>query len=176
MATATSAQGKKRPTTRKRDGEAGPDAIALLEADHRAVERLFEQFEMARDDDRRKMLADRICLELAVHMQIEEEIFYPVTREYLADEDIVDEAVVEHAAARDLMGEIDAMRPGEDLYDAKVTVLGEQIEHHIEEEETEYFPQVRKTRMDLKAVGARMQARKAELMDELDDGVGIAMQ
>jgi len=154
----------------------GPDAITLLKADHRAVEKLFGQFEKAKDTDRKKTLADKICLELRVHMQIEEEIFYPTSREYLKDEDIVDEAVVEHAAARDLMDEIGRMEPDEELYDAKVTVLEEQIEHHVEEEETELFPKVRKTDMDIKAVGARMKARKDELMAQMDSGEGKSVQ
>jgi hemerythrin superfamily protein len=175
MATAAHSAAKKTTAARKTPAGKGPDAIALLKADHRAVEKLFGQFEKARDDDRRKALADRICLELRVHMQIEEEIFYPVSREYLKNDDIVDEAVVEHAAARDLMGEIEATRPGEDLYDAKMTVLEEQIEHHVEEEEEDYFPKVKKTDMDLKAVGTCMAALKKQLMAKLDAGEGKAL-
>ena len=98
---------------------------------------------------------------------IEEEIFYPVSREYLKDDAIVDEAVVEHASAKDLIAEIEQMAPGDDLYDAKVKVLNELIEHHVEEEEKEYFPQAKKTDMDMKAVGARMAARKAELKGQM---------
>ncbi|MFI4966686.1 MAG: hemerythrin domain-containing protein [Caulobacterales bacterium] len=179
MATATHSTSKKTAvskTARKTTAGAGPDAIALLKADHRAVEKLFGQFEKARDPDRKKALADKICLELRVHMQIEEEIFYPASREYLKDEDIVDEAVVEHAAARDLVGEIEGMDPTADLYDAKVTVLEEQIEHHVEEEETELFPKVKKTDMDIKAVGAQLKARKEELMAQMDTGQGKAVQ
>jgi hemerythrin superfamily protein len=178
MATATHSATRKsaaRKTTAKSAAK-GPDAIALLKADHRAVEKLFGQFEKAKDTDRKQALADKICLELRVHMQMEEEIFYPTSREYLEDEDIVDEAVVEHAAAKDLMGEIEGMQPGEDLYEAKMTVLREQIEHHVEEEEEEYFPKVKKTDMDLKAIGARMQARKDELMAQMDQGQGKAVQ
>jgi iron-sulfur cluster repair protein YtfE (RIC family) len=177
MATATPAATRKTSTTaRKTTAGKGPDAVALLKADHRAVDKLFGQFEKAKDVDRKKALADKICLELRVHMQIEEEIFYPTSREFLADEDIVDEAVVEHAAARDLIDEIEDMIPGEDLYDAKLTVLQEQIEHHVEEEETEYFPKVQKTKMDLNAVGARMAARKDELMAQMDQGQGKSIQ
>jgi hemerythrin superfamily protein len=178
MATAAQTSTKKTAakSPAKTPASKGPDAVALLKADHRAVEKLFAQFEKAKDKDRKKALADKICLELRVHMQIEEEIFYPTSREYLTDEDIVDEAVVEHAAAKDLMGEIEAMQPTEDLYDAKVTVLEEQIEHHVEEEETEYFPKVQKTDMDLKAVGAKMAARKQELMAQMDTGAGKAVQ
>jgi len=178
MATATHSATRKSAArkTPAKSAAKGPDAIALLKADHRAVEKLFGQFEKARDTDRKKALADKICLELRVHMQMEEEIFYPTSREYLKDEDIVDEAVVEHAAAKDLMGEIAGMEPGEELYDAKMTVLREQIEHHVEEEEDEYFPKVKKTDMDLKAIGAQLKARKGELMAQMDRGQGKALQ
>jgi hemerythrin superfamily protein len=179
MPTATHTSSKKtaaRKTATKPAASRGPDAVALLKADHRAVEKLFGQFEKAKDTDRKKALADKICLELRIHMQIEEEIFYPTSREFLKDEDIVDEAVVEHAAAKDLMGEIEGMAPTEDLYDAKVTVLQEQIEHHVEEEETEYFPKVKKTDMDIKAIGARLKARKEELTAQMDTGQGKAVQ
>jgi hemerythrin superfamily protein len=169
------AAGKKAAATKAKASK-GPDAVALLKADHRAVEKLFGQFEKAKDDDRKKALADKISLELRVHMKIEEEIFYPVSREYLKNDDIVDEAVVEHAAARDLMDEIEAMQPGEELYDAKMTVLEEQIEHHVEEEEEDYFPRVRKSDMDLKAVGTRMAARKEQLLARMDASQGKALQ
>ena len=147
-------------------GGKGPDAIASLKADHRAVAKLFCQFDKARDKDRKKALVTKICIELGVHMQIEEEIFYPASREFLDDPEIVDEAMLEHAVARDLMGELESMEPDEGLYEAKVTVLEEQIEHHVDEEETQYFPKVRKTEMNLKAVGALMEARKEELTAE----------
>jgi len=176
MATSTQTAAKKAAAAKTASASKGPDAVALLKADHRAVEKLFGQYEKAKDNDRKKALADKICLELRVHMQLEEEIFYPVSREFLKDEDIVDEAVVEHAAARDLMDEIEAMAPTEDLYDAKMTVLQEQIEHHVEEEETEYFPKVQKTDMDLRAVGARMAARKEALTGEMDKSEGKGLQ
>jgi hemerythrin superfamily protein len=175
MATATQSASKK-PAPGKTTASSGPDAVALLKADHRAVAKLFGQFEKAKDGERKKALAEKICLELRVHMQIEEEIFYPVSREFLKNDDIVDEAVVEHAAARDLMDEIEAMQPGEDLYDAKMTVLEEQIEHHVEEEEEDYFPKVKKTKMDLNAVGARVAARKQQLMAKMDKSQGKALQ
>ena len=177
MATTTPSTAKKTAakTATTSSASKGPDAVALLMADHRAVEKLFAQFETARDEDRKKALADKICLELRIHMTIEEEIFYPVSRDFLKNEDIVDEAVVEHAAARDLMDEIEAMNAGENLYDAKVKVLSEQIEHHVEEEEEEYFPKLQKTAMDLKDVGARMKARKDELTAQMDSGQGKAV-
>ena len=178
MPTASHAPAKKTAakSAAKTPARKGLDAVALLKADHRTVEKLFAQFEKAKDQDRKKALADRICLELRVHTQIEEEIFYPVSREFLKDDDIVDEAVVEHAAAKDLIGEIETMQPTEDLYDAKVTVLQEQIEHRVEEEETEYFPKLQKTDMDLTAIGAQLKARKDELMSQMNTGQQKSVQ
>ena len=140
------------------------DAIALLEADHREVDGYFDAFEAASDDSEKKALADKICLALKVHAQIEEELFYPPAREKTGDGDLIDEAIVEHTGAKTLIAQIECMQPGQPLYDAKVKVLGEQIRHHVEEEETELFPEVRETRIDLDALGAKLAARKAELM------------
>ena len=145
------------------------DAINLLKADHRKVEDLFAKFKQAKDDSRKKQgIVDTILTELKVHMQIEEEIFYPASREFVDDEDTVNEAIVEHQAAKDLMAEIQAMSASDEMYDAKVKVLQEQIEHHVEEEETEYFPEVKKAGMDTKAVGERLIARKTELTGKMD--------
>jgi hemerythrin superfamily protein len=141
-----------------------PDAIALLEADHREVDGYFEQYETTEDPAQKKALADQICLALKVHAQIEEELFYPAAREKTGDGDLIDEAIVEHMGAKTLVAQIEAMAPGQPLYDAKVKVLGEQVRHHVEEEETELFPEVRQTGLDLKRLGAAMAARKAELM------------
>ena len=141
-----------------------PDAIALLTADHRQVDAWFDDYEALAGDADKKALADRICVALKVHTQIEEEIFYPPAREATGDADLLDEAVVEHAGAKNLIAEIEAMQPGQPLYDAKVKVLGEQVRHHVEEEETELFPEVRETSLDLEDLGARLAARKAELM------------
>jgi hemerythrin superfamily protein len=142
------------------------DAIALLKADHKKVKDLFEQFDKLSDRSKvnKKKIADQICMELTVHTQVEEEIFYPAVREPIKDDDLMDEAVVEHASAKDLIAQISEMDPGDDLYDAKVKVLSEQIEHHVEEEEGEMFPKVRKTKVDLVALGEQMAARKEELM------------
>lgn len=142
------------------------DAIALLTADHKKVKDLFEQFDKLSDRSKvnKKKIADQICLELTVHAQVEEEIFYPAVRDPIKDDDLMDEAVVEHASARELIAQIGEMDPGDDLYDAKVKVLSEQIEHHVGEEEGEMFPKVRKTRVDLVGLGAQMSARKEELM------------
>ena len=141
------------------------DAIALLEADHKEVKALFEKFEGLSDRSKvgKKTLADQICDALTVHTQIEEEIFYPAVRAAIKDDDIMDEALVEHAGAKDLIAQIAAIDPGDELYDAKVKVLSEQIDHHVEEEEGEMFPKVRKSGLDLVALGEQMEARKTEL-------------
>ena len=145
---------------------ANNDAIELLKADHEKVKDLFEKFEALSDRSKvnKKKIADQICLELTVHTQVEEEIFYPAIREPLKDDDMMDEALVEHASAKDLIAQISEMDPGDELYDAKVKVLSEQIEHHVEEEEGEMFPKVRKAKVDLAALGEQMAARKEELM------------
>jgi hemerythrin superfamily protein len=140
------------------------DAISLLEADHREVDGYFDAFETASSATEKKALADKICLALKVHAQIEEELFYPSARDKTGDGDLIDEAVVEHTGAKTLIAQIEAMRPGQPLYDAKVKVLGEQVRHHVEEEETELFPEVRQTKIDLNALGAKLAARKAELL------------
>ena len=140
------------------------DAIALLKDDHRAVEKLFKDFEAAKGEGRKETLARRICLELTIHTKIEEEIFYPAC-EGKIDEDMLKEAYVEHDAAKLLMAEIQAGNgQSDDFFDAKVQVLSEQIEHHVKEEETELFPQVRKADLDLDALGEQLAERKKELL------------
>jgi len=112
----------------------------------------------------KKKLADEICNALIMHTTIEEEIFYPATREASEDtEDMVDEAVVEHASAKDLIAQIMEMDPDDDLYDAKVKVLSEMIDHHVEEEEKEMFPKTKQLKLDLKALGEEMRARQKEI-------------
>lgn len=155
----------KSASTAKRSGQ--QDAIQLLKADHREVEEMFSKFENTNGAATKSKLADQICLALKVHTQIEEEIFYPAAREAMSDEEMIDEAVVEHAAAKDLIAEIEAMDVGEDLFDAKVKVLSEQIEHHVEEEEKEMFPKLQKTDMDMRTLGLRMAERKKELMSSM---------
>jgi len=162
---ATKKKASKTPSSKRKVARPAQDAIALLRADHAKVTDLFEQFEKARDDARKQKLAQTICMELTVHAQIEEEIFYPATREALPKEDdLLDEAEVEHAGAKDLIAQIEAGSPADDKWDAKVTVLGEYIKHHVKEEQNEMFPKVRKTKLDLKALGAQLAARKEELL------------
>ena len=144
-----------------------PDALALLKADHELVQDLFDKFEKARTDKQKATLAEQICTELTIHAQIEEEIFYPAVREAIEDDDLMDEADVEHAGAKDLIAQIEASDPGEDHFDAKVTVLGEYVKHHVEEEQSEMFPKVRKAELDLNELGSEMRARKDELQAEM---------
>jgi hemerythrin superfamily protein len=149
---------------------AGQDAIALLTADHREVSDMFEQFDQLGDraTTSKEKLKDKICKALIAHTTIEEEIFYPAVRAKIEEgEDMVDEAVVEHAAAKDLIKQLQEMQPDDELYDAKVKVLGEQIEHHVKEEEKEMFPKVKKSGLDLLALGQEMAMRKQELMSTL---------
>jgi hemerythrin superfamily protein len=142
------------------------DAIALLKEDHRAVEKLFKEFESAKGEGRKEKLARRICLELTIHTMIEEEIFYPACRDGV-EEDLLKEAFVEHDAAKLLIAEIEGgSGQSDDFFDAKVRVLSEQIEHHVQEEEKELFPEARKADLDLKALGERLAERKKELMKQ----------
>ena len=162
MPSPASRTSKAKPTATK-----AQDAIALLKADHREAEGVFEQFEKARSPEKKGELAMKVCKALRVHMTIEEEIFYPAFKEATGDDDLNNEAIVEHASARNLIDEIEAMEPDDEFYDAKVKVLSEQIEHHVKEEEEPkkgMFAEARASDMDLDELGAQMAARKAELM------------
>jgi hemerythrin superfamily protein len=160
--TNTSKQTKGRAPT----GADTVDAIELLTEDHENVKALFEQYEGLGDRAHatKKKLATQICTELIKHSTAEEEIFYPAVREAGKDnEDLVDEAVVEHASAKDLIAQIMEMDPSDELFDAKVKVLSELIDHHVQEEEGEMFPKARQAKLDLEALGQEIEARKAEI-------------
>ncbi len=142
------------------------DAVALLKADHEKVAGLFEDYEKASGDGKKRKIAEEICMELTVHAKIEEEIFYPAC-EGKVEEDLLKEAYVEHDGAKILIAEIEAGGPSDEFYDAKVKVLGEQIEHHVEEEEARVegiFAQARKAGVDIDALGEELAQRKAELI------------
>ena len=142
------------------------DAIALLKADHRKVEDLFEKFEKTGNSAKKQAIAHEICTELKIHTMIEEEIFYPTFRGKIED-DTLDEAYVEHDGAKVLVNDIEAGSPEDDFYDAKVTVLSEEIKHHVKEEERAsdgMFAQCRKTDVDLVELRDRMLVRKQELL------------
>ena len=139
-------------------------AIDILEADHRQVEEFFNDYEELDEINDKQRLAVKICTVLQAHTQIEEEIFDPAAREAIENPELIDEAIVEHASAKQLIGEIENMKPGDDLYDAKIKVLQEQVRHHVEEEEGELFPEVEASELDLKALGKKMAERKTALL------------
>jgi hemerythrin superfamily protein len=154
---------RKTITVKPSSKSAGSDAIKLLSADHKEVNALFQQY--------KKLAAAEAPADqrqtLTVHATIEEEIFYPAARECGVDAALLDEADVEHATAKDLISQLQSMQADDELYDAKVTVLGEYIDHHVKEEQDEMFPACRKAKMDLDAVGADLEARKLALTQEM---------
>ena len=142
------------------------DAVALLTADHKRVKKLFKAFDKMKEDGStadKQALAQQICAELTLHAEVEEQIFYPAVREALDQDDLLNEAEVEHASAKDLIAQILEMDPDDELYDAKVKVLGEQIEHHVKEEEEEMFPMAKKAGLDMLALADEMLGRKEEI-------------
>ena len=143
-----------------------PDAIELLKQDHANVKKAFKEFERLDHEDTATLqeLVVTVCSELKVHTAIEEEIFYPAVREAIEDEDIMNEAKVEHQSAKDLITQLEAMKADDPLYPATFTVLCEYVLHHVKEEESEMFPQAKKAKLDLEALGQQMLARKEELM------------
>jgi len=170
MATASKSTSTSRKTSgrRRRTGRRDPLAVRLLKQDHREVEGWFDEYEQLEDDADKLELFRKIALALKVHTTIEEEIFYPEERADV-EEDMLDEAYVEHDGAKKLIAEIEAMKPGDEFYDAKVKVLGEYIKHHVKEEEQPggIFAQAKKGDEDLDAMGERMKARKEELMADM---------
>jgi hypothetical protein len=167
------AETKKRADTKKRSQDkveqtemASISALDLLEEDHQEVDGFFDEYETLEDAGEKERMALKICLALTIHTQIEEEIFYPAVREAIEKAELIDEAIVEHASAKQLIAEIEEMDAGDELYDAKVKVLGEQVRHHIEEEEDELFPEVEGSELDLEALGKKMAERKEALIKE----------
>lgn len=156
---------KSAPAARKPNGATRSNAIALLKADHREVEQMFESFEKARGEDRKKSLATRICNALRVHAQIEEEIFYPAFYEATREEDLHNEAIIEHDGVKKLITEIESSGPGDQYFDARVKVLSEMVKHHVNEEEQRdgLFAKARDSDMDLAEIGEQLATRKAQL-------------
>ena len=159
------------PTGTKRSE---PDACSLLDTDHRKVKKMFKEYEelaqskAASATQKKRELANQICMELTIHAQIEEEIFYPGLREAIKETDLLDEAAVEHASAKELIAQIQDATEVDDMFDAKVIVLGEYVDHHIKEERNEIFVKARAARgLDLMAMREQLEARKEELMGEL---------
>lgn len=161
-------------TTKAAGGAQEQDAIAMLMADHKKVKKLFSDFDKLKDegsDEDKSVIVEQICNALKIHTELEEEIFYPAVRKAIDDSDLMDEALVEHAGAKELIVQLEDASPDDELYDAKVTVLGEQIDHHVKEEEGQMFPKAKKAKVDTKALGATMLKRKMALMEKmgLDD-------
>lgn len=145
------------------------DVIDILIEDHKKVAALFAEFQEIKghaDDETKQTLVEIACTELVIHAQVEEEFLYPALRDAFNEQGLIDEAEVEHALARQLIGELEAMHPGDDLYDAKFTVLGEYVKHHIEEEQNRIFPRMKKTAMDLESLGQDIRQRRNELRSE----------
>ena len=163
-----------KPTSSPKSGSGTPakakskEATAMLRADHQLVSRLFEEYEAARSSSKKMQLVSRICMELTVHAQIEEEIFYPAVKQALNDHEIVPEAMVEQATMKDLIAQIEGIEPDGEMYDAKVKVLSEYVKHHVKEEHSEMFPKAKASNLDLVKLGEQMSARKEELMAEVD--------
>jgi hemerythrin superfamily protein len=148
------------------------NAVAMLKEDHARVKALFQRFEKTRGEEQKSKLAETICTELKIHAQLEEEIFYPAAREALEDEEILDEAQVEHESAKQLIAQIEAADPSDQMFDAKVKVLGEYILHHVREEEGEMFREIRDTQLDLASLGEQMKQRKQQLQSRGSGGLG----
>ncbi len=172
----TSTRSADKPETAGRASDGAVDAIKLLTDDHKEVQALFKAYQKLVDDDGeddlREELAQEICAKLTVHATIEEEIFYPAARDSVEDDegdDLLDEAEVEHASAKELIAQIAEGSAADELYDAKVKVLGEYIAHHVKEEEKELFPKVQQSDLDLEALGDELSARKAELLIALEE-------
>ena len=157
-------------TKRRPSGTPHQDAIAMLTADHKKVKKLFSEFDKLQEEgshEEKSSIVEQICNELKIHTELEEEIFYPAVRKAIDDSDLMDEALVEHAGAKDLIAQLEEASPNNDLYDAKVTVLGEQIDHHVKEEEGSMFPKAKKAKLDTEALGATMLKRKMALMEKM---------
>ena len=173
MTASTSKSSAAKTRRTRRTGRRDPLAVSLLKQDHREVETMFDEYEQLEGDAEKLQLFSKIALALKVHTQIEEEIFYPSERGEVED-DLIDEAYVEHAGAKHLIAEIEAMKPDQEFYDAKVKVLGEYIKHHVKEEEQPggMFAQAKRGDEDLEAMGRQLEARKQELMAQLG-GKGV---
>ena len=156
-------------STSGRSSDAPRDAIALLKQDHRTVSALFEEFEKAEEKEQ-SAIAQRVCQLLTVHATIEEELLYPAAKEAFEDEendDLVNEAEVEHGSAKELIAKIEGMTGEDEHFKATVMVLGEYIKHHVKEEEGQLFPELKKTELDLKELGSRLADRKFALMEQM---------
>ena len=143
---------------------AAQDATTMLRADHKKVSALFDEYEKARAPARKKALVSQICQELAIHTEIEEEVFYPAVKQAMKDKELVPEANVEHASIKDLIAQVKDVEPDGEMFDAKIKVMSEYVKHHVKEEQNEMFPKAKATKLDMVALGQQMAVRKAELL------------
>ena len=159
------------PTASRKVGKAKTpakplDAIALLRADHKAVDALFAEYKKARAPSKKKQLVSKICTALSVHAQVEEEIFYPAVKQALKDKELVPQAIVEQATMKDLIAQVEGIEPDGEMFDAKINVLSEYVKHHVKEEHNEMFPKAKTTKLDMLELGRRMAERKKALLAE----------
>lgn len=158
--------------------KAKEDVLAMLKEDHQKVRKMFDQFEKMKEKEggeaELQQLVRTACTELTIHAQLEEELFYPAMRDAAEDaDDMLDEAKVEHDSAKQLITELSSMMPGDPLFAAKFTVLGEYVKHHVEEEEKEMFPKAKKAKLDLAGLARELMQRRQELRQEL--GLDMSM-
>lgn len=164
----TRAKASTRKSTRaKASPRSSTNAISILRADHKLVNDLFEQFESTRSSAKKQKIVQQICTELTIHAMVEEEIFYPVVKQALKDDELIPEAIVEHDTLKSLIAQVEGVEPDGEMYDAKVKVMGEYVKHHVKEEQGEIFPKAQKTRLDMDELGEMIMQRKEELMMEL---------
>ena len=156
----------KKSAKQKNSSKNGQDATMLLRADHKLVSGLFEEYENAKSTSKKQQLVAQICQELSVHAQVEEEIFYPAVKKALKDKELIPEATVEHATLKELMSQIEGVEPDGEMFDAKVKVLSEYVEHHVKEEQNEMFPKAKASNLDMMELGAQIAQRKEELLAE----------
>lgn len=154
----------KKATAKTSSASKPKDAIALLRADHKLVNELFEQYEKSRSTSKKKQLVAQICAELTAHAQVEEEIFYPAVKQALKDKELIPEATVEHATLKDLIAQVEGIEPDGEMFDAKIKVMSEYVKHHVKEEQNEIFPKAKGTKLDMVELGSQLAERKAELL------------
>lgn len=140
------------------------DAVTLLRADHAEVAALFADYEKTHSAARKKELVSKICADLSVHAQIEEEIFYPAVKKALNDKELVPEARVEHSTLKQLIAEVDGVEADGEMFDAKIKVLSEYVKHHVKEEQEQMFPKTKSSNLNLQELGIKLAERKAELL------------
>jgi hypothetical protein len=160
----SASRGSSRRSGSSRSGKA--DALKMLKEDHQRVKEMFDRFERS-SGSAKERIARTICEELKVHAQLEEDLFYPAVREAIDDEDLMNEAEVEHGSAKDLIAQIEESDPSDDRFDALVKVLGEYIKHHVKEEEGEMFKEVKRSELDTAELGEQMQEHKRQLVGRM---------